>query len=73
MNNINTNNGWDTQEIYNSRVRMFGELVLRILESDVPWDLNTLNKISSGATGYLGVATINENGDFKRKILDPQE
>lgn len=70
---MNTNNGWDTKEIFDSRVRMFGELVLRILESDVPWDLNTLNKISSGATGYLGVASINEIGDFKRKILDPQE
>jgi hypothetical protein len=70
---MNTNNGWDTKEIYDSRVRMFGALVLRILESDVPWDLNTLNNIAHGATGYLGLATIDENGDFKRKDLVPQE
>jgi len=70
---MNTNNGWDTKEIYDSRVRMFGTLVLRILESEVPWDLDTLNNISHGATGYLGLATIDESGNFKRKVFEAQE
>jgi len=45
----------------------------RILESEVPWDLDTLNNISHGATGYLGLATIDESGNFKRKVFEAQE